>query len=72
MSMPLGTFKRPRVCSLTLLTINRVYQEYYFTHQLQDQSESAISWIGSIQVFFLFGGNLFGGPLFDRFGAIVS
>jgi MFS family permease len=48
-----------------------VYQEYYETHQLRNESPSAISWIGSLQVFFLLGGNLFGGPLFDRFGAKV-
>lgn len=50
----------------------RVYQEYYETHQLQDQSSSSIAWIGSLQLFFLFGGSLVGGPLFDRFGAGVS
>ncbi|KUJ18471.1 MFS general substrate transporter [Mollisia scopiformis] len=48
-----------------------VYQEYYATHQLSHESPSAISWIGSLQIFFLFGGNCFGGPLFDRFGAKV-
>lgn len=67
------------VCSPTLhaartehLTWNRVYQEYYETHQLHDQTPSAISWIGSIQIFFLFCGALFGGPLFDQFGGKVS
>ena len=55
-----------------LLTVNSVFQEYYQTHQLKNTSPSTISWIGSIQIFFLFGGNLFGGPLFDRFGAKVS
>ena len=55
-----------------VLTINSVFQEYYQTHQLKNSSPSTISWIGSIQIFFLFGGNLFGGPLFDRFGAKVS
>jgi MFS family permease len=48
-----------------------VYQEYYQTNQLRNESPSAISWIGSLQVFFLLSGNLFGGPLFDRFGAKV-
>lgn len=48
-----------------------VYQEYYATHQLRNETPSAISWIGSLQVFFLFGGALFGGPLFDRYGAKV-
>lgn len=30
---------------------------------------SAISWIGSLQMFFLFAGNLFGGSFFDRYGS---
>lgn len=49
-----------------------VYQEYYSTHQLSHESPSAISWIGSLQIFFLFMSNAFGGPLFDRFGEFVS
>ena len=40
-------------------------------NQLSSETPSAISWIGSIQVFFLLGGTCFGGPLFDRFGAKV-
>jgi MFS family permease len=48
-----------------------VLQEYYQTHQLQHKSPSDISWIGSLQIFFLFAGSLFGGPLFDRYGEMV-
>ncbi|KAG4436606.1 hypothetical protein IFR05_007926 [Cadophora sp. M221] len=48
-----------------------VYQEYYSTHQLRNESPSTVSWIGSLQLFFLFGGNLIGGPLFDRFGSKI-
>ncbi|RDW58452.1 hypothetical protein BP5796_12382 [Coleophoma crateriformis] len=48
-----------------------VYQEYYSTHQLRHESESAIAWIGSLQMSLLFGGMLFGGPLFDRYGEKV-
>lgn len=48
-----------------------VYQAYYSTHQLSDKTPSQISWIGSLQVFFLFMGNLFGGPMFDSIGAKV-
>ncbi|KKK23533.1 putative monocarboxylate transporter [Aspergillus rambellii] len=46
-----------------------VYQDYYTIH-LQE-SPSTISWIGSVQVFFLFGGSIVGGPLFDRYGSLV-
>jgi hypothetical protein len=49
-----------------------VYQEYYETNQLRHNSPSTISWLGSIQIFFLFAGTLFGGPLFDRYGAKVN
>lgn len=49
----------------------RVLQEYYQTHQLRSETPSAISWIGSLQMFFLFGSALIGGPLFDMFGAKV-
>jgi hypothetical protein len=51
---------------------NSVFQEYYQTHQLRNETPSSISWIGSLQIFFLFGGTLFGGPLFDRFGEKVN
>ncbi|KAK2787237.1 hypothetical protein FQN52_007326 [Onygenales sp. PD_12] len=48
-----------------------VYQEYYISNQLRHSSPSAVSWIGSIQVFFLFAAALVGGPMFDRYGAKV-
>ncbi|KAL9618375.1 MAG: hypothetical protein Q9160_006883 [Pyrenula sp. 1 TL-2023] len=48
-----------------------VFQEYYIQNQLSNHSASAISWIGSVQVFSLFAGGLFGGPMFDRFGAKI-
>ncbi|KAF2458730.1 major facilitator superfamily domain-containing protein [Lineolata rhizophorae] len=48
-----------------------IYQAYYEANQLSGHSPSSISWIGSVQVFFVFGGALFGGPLFDRFGAKI-
>jgi hypothetical protein len=53
------------------LTEFSVMQEYYQTHMLRHETPSAISWIGSLQTFFLFAGSLVGGPLFDRFGAQV-
>ncbi|EDN07412.1 monocarboxylate permease-like protein [Histoplasma capsulatum] len=48
-----------------------VLQEYYASHQLSSTSQSAISWIGSLQICALFSGALVGGPLFDRYGAKV-
>lgn len=51
---------------------DRVYQSYYKSNQLQSSSDSKIAWIGSLQLFFIFIGTLFGGPLFDRYGGKVS
>ncbi|CAI7579030.1 unnamed protein product [Penicillium manginii] len=36
-----------------------------------DQSDSNIAWIGSLQVFFMFSGGLVSGPLMDRYGPKV-
>lgn len=49
-----------------------IYQDYYSQHMLSEESQSSISWIGSVQVFFLYAGGVAGGPLFDRYGAKVS
>ncbi|OJJ50115.1 hypothetical protein ASPZODRAFT_89959 [Penicilliopsis zonata CBS 506.65] len=48
-----------------------VYQDYYTKHLLAGEASSTIAWIGSVQVFFLFAGGIVGGPLFDRFGAVI-
>ncbi|KAJ5783765.1 uncharacterized protein N7518_009442 [Penicillium psychrosexuale] len=48
-----------------------VYQDYYTEHFISNETSSTISWIGSVQVCFLFAGSLIGGPLFDRYGAVV-
>ncbi|RFU24586.1 hypothetical protein B7463_g11751, partial [Scytalidium lignicola] len=58
-------------CNSGYINAFGVYQDYYLTHQLHDYSSSEVAWIGSIQIFFLFGGSLFGGPLFDRHGEKV-
>ncbi|TGO82216.1 hypothetical protein BPOR_0887g00020 [Botrytis porri] len=55
-------------CTFGYINSFGVYQEYYQTHQLSHRTPSDISWIGSLQVFFLFSGSAVGGPLFDRFG----
>ncbi|KAL2835315.1 major facilitator superfamily domain-containing protein [Aspergillus pseudoustus] len=58
-------------CTLGYINSWGVYQAYYQENQLHDQNQSAISWIGSLQTFFLFAASLVGGPLFDRYGAKV-
>ena len=48
-----------------------IYQSYYKDNFLSDKSESDISWIGSLQAFFLFLFGAISGPLADRFGVKV-
>jgi hypothetical protein len=60
-----------RSSSISWLTIDSIFQNYYLTHQLSNKTPSQISWIGSLQVFFLLSGNVIGGPLFDRFGGNI-
>ncbi|EJU01036.1 MFS general substrate transporter [Dacryopinax primogenitus] len=43
-----------------------VYQTYYVTELLPSYSTSAISWIGSLQAFFLYSTAIVAGPMFDR------
>ncbi|KAL4950488.1 major facilitator superfamily domain-containing protein [Aspergillus filifer] len=45
-----------------------VFIDYYKTHQLRDVDTSAITWITSLQYFFMFFGGPFVGVLFDNFG----
>lgn len=48
-----------------LLNSFGVFQTYYETELLRDSSPSAISWIGSVQVFFFMAIAVIIGPLFD-------
>ncbi|KAE8153451.1 major facilitator superfamily domain-containing protein [Aspergillus avenaceus] len=58
-------------CTFGYVNAFGIYQDYYITHQLSHRSASDISWIGSMQTFFLFAAGLVGGPLFDRYGGKV-
>lgn len=42
-----------------------VYQSYYELHQLSNETPSAIAWIGSLQLFFIFFSGIFVGYAFD-------
>jgi MFS family permease len=42
-----------------------VFQTYYSLHMLSDSSASSISWIGSVQGFFMFLFSFLIGPVFD-------
>jgi hypothetical protein len=49
-----------------------VFQEYYLSHQLKDQSPDDVAWIGSIAAFLQFAVGALAGPMFDRYGAWVN
>ncbi|KAJ3782744.1 MFS general substrate transporter [Lentinula aff. detonsa] len=52
-------------CTFGAIQSFGVYQDYYTRISLSDQSPSHISWIGSVQIFFLFSGGIISGKLFD-------
>lgn len=59
-------------CTLGLSNTFGLFEAYYLTHQLQGQTESTISWIGSVQSFLQFFSGMLAGPLFDRYGVWVG
>jgi hypothetical protein len=58
-------------CCLGFSNAFGVFEEYYLTHQLREESPNKIAWIGSLSTFVQFAAGVVGGPLFDRFGAWV-
>ncbi|KAJ5510037.1 hypothetical protein LT330_007088 [Penicillium expansum] len=48
-----------------------IFEEYYLSHQLKDQSADKVAWIGSLSAFLQLATGAVGGPLFDRYGAWV-
>ncbi|KAA8646043.1 MCT family MFS transporter [Aspergillus tanneri] len=55
-------------CTLGFCNSFGTFEQYYITHQMQGESASKISWIGSLAAFLQFFSGMVGGPLFDRFG----
>jgi MFS family permease len=55
----------------SLLTNSSVFQQYYETHQLSNESPSSIAWIGSLNIYILLASGIFSGPLFDQHGEKV-
>ncbi|TQS33141.1 hypothetical protein Golomagni_06524, partial [Golovinomyces magnicellulatus] len=56
-------------CTLGFANSFGTFEQYYITHQLQGESASKVSWIGSLAAFLQFLTGLVSGPCFDRFGA---
>lgn len=59
-------------CSVGFVNAFGVFQSYYQTKYLTDESEFNIGWIASVNVFFLFGLAPVGGILVDKVGPRVS
>ena len=69
MCIAIGQSLESRGYNVRVLTVlHSVFQSYYKSNLLHEYSPSAISWIGSVQVFLLFFGGVFSGPLADRYG----
>lgn len=59
-------------CTVGYMNAFGVFQQYYKTGMLKDQSDSDISWIGSVTIFFLYALAPLSGLLVDRIGPTVS
>ncbi|CRK25272.1 hypothetical protein BN1723_013569 [Verticillium longisporum] len=54
--------------SLGLMNSLAVFHNYIGTHQLASYSHGTVGWIFSVYTWLCFGGGLFVGPLFDKYG----
>lgn len=59
-------------CSVGFVNAFGVFQEYYSSTLIPSKSSSSIAWIGSIQIFLMFGGTPVAGFLTDKYGPRVS
>ncbi|KAK3074516.1 hypothetical protein LTR53_002998 [Teratosphaeriaceae sp. CCFEE 6253] len=55
-------------CSFGWINCIGVFQDYYQTHQLKAYSPSTVSWISSLEAFFMFTGGPIIGKLYDNYG----
>ncbi|KAK5743502.1 MFS sugar transporter [Elasticomyces elasticus] len=55
-------------CSFGWINCIGVFQEYYQTHQLSQYNPSTVSWISSLEAFFMFAGGPIIGKLYDNYG----
>ncbi|KAK4955109.1 hypothetical protein LTR10_007303 [Elasticomyces elasticus] len=55
-------------CSFGWINCIGVFQEYYQTHQLSQYDPSTVSWISSLEAFFMFAGGPIIGKLYDNYG----
>ncbi|RDW78883.1 MCT family MFS transporter [Aspergillus mulundensis] len=55
-------------CSVGFVNSYAVFQEYYLKHQLSNESESTVAWLGGVIMFFIYIVSAISGPLLDMFG----
>ncbi|EMC95675.1 hypothetical protein BAUCODRAFT_131489 [Baudoinia panamericana UAMH 10762] len=55
-------------CSFGWINTIGVFQNYYQTHQLAEYSPSTVSWVSSLETFFMFAGGPIIGKLYDNYG----
>ncbi|KAJ0425040.1 putative MFS monocarboxylate transporter [Aspergillus carlsbadensis] len=55
-------------CSVGFINSFGVFQEYYLQHQLKNESESTVAWLGGVSTFFTLFGSVVSGSLMDLFG----
>ncbi|KAM5436384.1 hypothetical protein MferCBS31731_005875 [Microsporum ferrugineum] len=55
-------------CTFGWISTFGVFEAYYHTHLLKENTHSQIAWIGGLQAFFICTTGLISGPLVDRYG----
>lgn len=58
-------------CSVGFINAFGIFEEFYQTNFLAHKSASEIAWIGSFEIFVMFGGTLPVGYLSDKYGPRV-
>ncbi|EGE05512.1 MFS monocarboxylate transporter [Trichophyton equinum CBS 127.97] len=59
-------------CTFGWISTFGVFQAYYHTHLLKENTHSQIAWIGGLQAFFICTTGLISGPLVDRYGLKIA
>ncbi|KAL4883172.1 major facilitator superfamily domain-containing protein [Aspergillus karnatakaensis] len=58
-------------CSVGFINSYGVFQEYYLSHQLANEAESTVAWLGGVSSFFIFFVSAISGPMMDLFGPSI-
>ncbi|KAJ4155955.1 hypothetical protein LMH87_001175 [Akanthomyces muscarius] len=58
-------------CTVGFFNSFGLFESYYQSHQLADESQSTISWLAAVSTFLLYSGSIVCGSLLDAFGPMV-